>query len=143
MPSIAAAIADGILAELAERTFTVPLSATRKYVPSLDLREIDGVYVTVVPRSVGITNADRSRVAYEIAVDVAVQKKLLGVTPADVDPLMALVQELADFLTRRPLPTVPAAAWLRIANTPIYAPDHLQDKRLFTSILTVTYLIHR
>lgn len=143
MPSVAADVAAGVLAVLAGQTFTVPIVAAMKYVPNLELREIDGVYVTVVPRSVGITSADRSRVANEVSIDVAVQKKLLGVTPADVDPAMGIVQEIADFLTRRPLPTVPAAAWLRIANTPIYAPDHLQDKRLFTSILTVTYLIHR
>jgi hypothetical protein len=143
MPAVAAAIAAAILADLTGHTFSPPITAARRYLPDLDLRAMDGVRVTVVPRSNTITNADRSRVANEIAVDVAVQKKLLAVSPEEVDPLMELVQHIADFLTRRPLPTVPGASWLRIANQPIYAPEHLQDKRLFTSVLTVTYIVHR
>ena len=76
-------------------------------------------------------------------MDVAIQRKLLTVNPADVDPLMDLVQEIADVLTRLKLAAAPEASWLRIANTPIYAPDHMQEKRMFTSVLTVTYVIHR
>ena len=143
MPAVAVDIANAILDALAAHPFSVALTVARKYVPVLDLRDLDGVHVTVVPRSVGITNADRSRCANEVAVDVAIQRKLLTVNPADVDPLMDLVQEIADVLTRLKLAAVPEASWLRIANTPIYAPDHMQEKRMFTSVLTVTYVIHR
>lgn len=143
MPAVTVDIADAILDALAAHAFSVGLTVARKYVPVLDLRDIDGVHVTVVPRSVGITNADRSRCANEVAVDVAIQRKLPAIATADVDPMMDLVQEIADFLTRLKLAAVPAASWLRIANTPIYAPDHMQEKRMFTSVLTVTYIMHR
>lgn len=144
MTNIAVAIADAMLAELSAHTFATPITGfSRKYVPVLDLRSLDGVQLTVVPRSVGIANADRSRTSNEVAVDIAIQRKVGSVNPSDCDPLMELVQEVADFLTRRRLPAVPQASWLRIANVPIYSPEHLQGKQMFTSVLTVTYLVHR
>lgn len=144
MNNISVAIADAILAELSAHTFSTPITGfSRKYIPVLDLRSIDGVQLTVVPRSVGIANADRSRTANEVAVDVAIQRKVGSSNPSECDPLMDLVQEVADFLTRRRLPDVPEASWLRIANAPIYSPEHLQGKQMFTSVITATYLVHR
>lgn len=140
MPSVAVAIAESIRADLTAHTFSVPVTVSRKYVPAWDLKEIDGIQITVVPRSNGLANADRSRLSNEVAVDVAVQRKVGYGTPAELDPLMDVVQEVTDFLTRLP---VAGASWLRIANVPIYAPDHLHEKRMFTSVITCTYLIHR
>lgn len=142
--NIAVAIADAVLAELAGQTWAVPVTGfSRKYVPVLDLRSVDGVQVTVVPRSVQIANADRSRTAHEVAVDVAIQRKVASVNPADCDPLMELSQQMADFLTRLTLPDVPQASWLRIASAPIYLPEHLTAKQMFTAVSTVTYVVHR
>lgn len=143
MPSVAKDIAAGLLAVLEAATFSQPVYVTRKYVPQMDIKAIDGVQVTVVPRGDEMANADRSRLSHTVTVDVAVQAKVSGTTPTEVDPLMDLVQEVADFLTRRPLPSVPSAAWLRIVNVPVYAPDHLSLKATFTSVLTVTYMVLR
>ena len=33
------------------------------------------------------------------------------------------------------------AVWVRTANEPIYAADHLAEQRLFTSVLTLTYRV--
>lgn len=143
MPSIATDIAEAILAEIAGNTFSATLTAARKFVPQWDLRDIDGIQVSVVPRAVAIANADRSRTSQEVSVDVAVQRKVSGVLPDELDPLMDVVQEVTDFLTRLRLADMPNASWLRIANTPIYAPDHMLEKRMFTSVITVTYVVHR
>ena len=143
MASVAASIAAAVLAELAGQTFSLPVVCQRKYAPNWDLKDIDGIQVTVVPKGNEITTATRNELSNQISVDVGIQRKVNASTPAEIDPLMDLVQELADFLTRRPLAAYANASWLRIANTPIYAPDHLTDKRLFTSVLTVTYVVHR
>jgi hypothetical protein len=143
MPSVAASIAAAVLTELAGQTFSMPVTCARKYSPNWDLRDIDGVQLTVVPRGNEIASASRGELSHQVAVDVAVQKKASASTPAEIDPLMDLVQEVADFLTRRRLAGYADASWLRITNSPIYAPEHLTDKRLFTSVLTVTYVVQR
>jgi len=143
MASVSASIAAAVVAELAGQTFSMPVTCARKYAPNWDLRDIEGVQISVVPRGIDIASASRSQLSIQVSVDVAVQKKAAASTPAELDPLMDLVQEIADFLTRRPLAAYADASWLRIANTPIYAPDHLTEKRLFTSVLTVTYIVHR
>ena len=48
-------------------------------------------------------------------------------------------RKIADFLKRRLLQSAPWAAWVRTANEPVYAPEHLSERRVFTSVLTVTY----
>ena len=142
MPAVIVELADAVVAAIAGQVFSMPLTASRKYVPHFDLKELDGVQVTVMPRSVAPTNATRGRAAHEVLVDVAVQRKVPYGTPADVDPLMQLVEEIADHLTRLGMPTVPAS-WVRMANEPIYAAEHMREKRLFTSVLTFTFLVHR
>lgn len=141
MASVAKQIASALLDELDAHTFSRAVRVVRKYVPQMDLRDMDGVLVTVVPRGNEIANADRSRVSNQVSIDVAVQAKVRSTNAEDVDPLMDVVQEVADFLTRRRLDAVPGASWLRIANVPIYAADHLAGKSMFTSVLTVTYLV--
>jgi hypothetical protein len=145
MPAVAsvpADLADAVLAAIQGNGWSMPLSASRKFVPNYDLRDLDGLVVTVVPRSVGTTNAARSLLGNEIAIDVAIQRKVSSAAPEQIDPLMDIVQEVFDFLTRLKL-TGQSAAWLRIANQPIYAPEHLSEKRLFTSVITVTYIVYR
>lgn len=143
MASIVKEVADAIASELEQGSFSKPIDVRRKYIPSLDLRDVEGVVVTVVPRQNETTNADRSRMSNDVGVDVAVQRKVSGVNPADIDPLLDLVQEITDFLTRLRLAAVPSASWKRIVNAPIYAPDHLNGKQLFTSVIAITYVVHR
>jgi len=74
-----------------------------------------------------------------VQIDIGVQKKLGKDLDAEVPVLCGLVDEIAAFLKRRPLQATPYAVWVRSANEPIYAPEHLAEQRVFTSILTVTY----
>lgn len=140
--SIAIDIADAVAAELnaAEAgTFSESFTATRRVLPEFELEHLAALKVTVVPKRVEITGSTRSASSYEIAVDVGVQKKLGKDLDAEVAALGALVDEIADYLRRRPLAAAPHAAWTRIANEPVYASDHLAEQRVFTSVLTVTY----
>ena len=57
----------------------------------------------------------------------------------EVAALGTLVDEIADYLCRRTLSGASFAAWVGITNEPVYAPEHLAEKRVFTSVLTVTY----
>ena len=69
--------------------------------------------------------------------DVAVQKKLDAADNAEIDALMGLVEELAEFL--RTTRQFGDAVWVRTENSPVYSQEHIGEMRQFTSVLTLTY----
>jgi len=134
-------IADAVTAELAAGTGDLSQSFTpqRSVLPDFELSDLQDLRVTVVPRAVEITGSSRTMSQHDVQIDVGVQKKLGTDLDTEVAELVGLVEEIAGFLQRRPLSAAPQACWVRTANEPVYAPDHLAEKRLFTSVLTLTY----
>ena len=138
-------IADAVVAALnaaanpdppGEPGFSQAFTATRKALPSFDLADLAGLHVTVVPKAVDVSGATRSLSQHDFQIDVGVQKKLGTDLEAETAAMLALVDEIAAFLGRR---AMAGGAWVRSANEPVYSPEHLAEKRLFTSVLTVTY----
>jgi hypothetical protein len=136
-------IADAVVAELNGHTFSQPLTAARYYRPLFDLKDMAALHVSVVPKGVSVERLDRSRHQEEYQVDVAVQKKVEALDNATLDALAGLVEEIRLFLQDRRLTSYPAAVWLRTENVPIYAPEHLDELRQFTSVLTLTFRVVR
>lgn|SRR5690554_4917345 len=132
-------IADAVQAELAGGSFSQPFTPQREVLPVFDLADLADLRVTVVPKAVEISGSTRSVCQYDIQVDIGIQKKLGIDLDAEVKTLCGLVDEIAEFLRKRPLAAAPYAAWIRTANEPVYAPEHLLEQRTFTSVLTVTY----
>ena len=140
--SLATDIADAVAAELnaAEAgTFSIDFTSERRVLPEFDLAELADLKVCIVPKAVTITGSTRAACQYEITVDIGIQKKLGKDLDSDVATLGTLVDEIADYLRRRALTQAPYAAWVSITNEPVYAPEHLAEQRVFTSVLTVTY----
>jgi len=136
-------IADAVAAELAGGEFSQGFTPQRSVLPDYELADLKDLQVTVVPRGVEITGASRALSQHDVQIDVGVQKKLSADTEmdAEVAELLGLVEEIADFMARRPLQAMPLAAWVKTANDPVYAPEHLAEKRVFTSVLTLTYRV--
>ncbi len=135
-------IADAVTAELnaaSPGTFTPSFTAVRRVLPEFDLADLADLKVSVVPKRVEITGSTRTASQYEIAVDIGVQKKLGKDLDSEVAALSTLVDQIADYLRRRPLSSAPFASWVSISNEPVYAPEHLAEQRVFTSVLTVSY----
>ena len=132
-------IADAVAAELAGGEFSESFTPERRVLPDYELADLKDLRVTVVPRGVEISGASRALCQHDFQIDVGVQKKVGTDLDAEVAELLGLVEEIAEFLKRRPLAAVPQVCWVKTANEPVYAPDHLAEKRLFTSVLTVTY----
>ncbi len=135
-------IADAVTAELnaaPPATFDPAITAVRRVLPEFDLAELAEMKVSVVPKRVVITGSTRAASQYDIAVDVGVQKKCGKDLDLEVATLTTLMDQLADYLRRRSLNAAPFATWVNIANEPVYAPEHLAQQRVFTSVLTVTY----
>ncbi len=137
--AIAMDIADAVATELGTGTFSQAIDPQRMVLPEFGLEDMAELRVTVVPKAVEVTGSTRSVCQHDVQIDIGVQKKLGKDLDAEVPTLCELVDEIAAFVKRRPLAAAPHAAWVRSANEPIYAPEHLAEQRLFTSVLTVTY----
>jgi hypothetical protein len=87
---------------------------------------------------VEIANITRQSTQYDIAVDIGIQQKIGKDTDAEVLRLSEIVSQIVTFLNRRSLPTC-NARFKTIDNEPVYAPELLSEKRLFLSVITVTY----
>lgn len=132
---IAIDIADAVAAELAN----LPLTIHRRVLPEYELAELKSLTVTVVPKSVEIAHVTRDATGYEVAIDIGIQQKIGKDTDAEVTRLSDVVSEIVSFLNRRSLPTL-KARFKALVNEPVYAPEMLREKRLFLSVVTVTYL---
>ena len=54
-----------------------------------------------------------------------------------------VVEEIADFFRLRRLSSYPDAIWTKTRHDPIYAQEHWDELRQFTSILTFTFRVVR
>lgn len=141
--SVETDVADSIVAELNAASLRLPLTAQRHYVPSFELKDMNELRVSVVPKGVVITKSDRNHNYHDVQIDVAVQKKFSSGSLAEIDPLLDLVEEVADFFCLRRLASYPAAHWIRTEHSPLYSPEHWDELRQFTSILTFTFRLIR
>jgi len=136
-------IADAVVASLNATPFSLPFTAERKYQPILELSQLHELRVSVVPKSLTATAATRADAFFDCAIDIGVQRKVNADDAPTLDGLMHLVEEIGDRLRVHRLEAFPGAAWLATENDPIFAPDHLEKERVFTSVLTVTYRVRR
>ena len=138
-------IADAVVAALngSQQVFT----AERRVRPNFELADLADLRVTVVPKGFEASVASRSLSQYDVQVDVGIQKKLAAGAEedAEVATMCGLVEEVADFLKGKPLEGDGwRASWVRPAvNEPVYSIEHLAEKRVFTSVLTLTYRVMR
>ena len=132
-------IADAVVTELAGGAFSQSITPLRRVLPEYELADLKDLRVTVVPASVEIEGASRVLSQHDVRIDIGIQKKLGKALDTEVAQLCGLVEEISEFLKRRPLAATPYAIWVKSANEPIYAADHLAEQRAFTSVLSVIY----
>ncbi len=137
------AIADAVVESLNSASFSQALTAERHYQPVFDLPEMADLHVSVVPKGVEVLASSRNQNQHDYAIDIGVQQKVAGDTEADA--LMTLAEEIADHfrLGRVQVDGVGSVPVLKVATEPVFAPEHLTEKRLFTSIITLTFRVLR
>ena len=139
--SVMTDVADAIVAELNAATLSQPIAALRTYLPQFKLTEMQNLHVTVVPKGVVLASPDRCRSQADYSVDVAVQKKFSTGTNAELDVLTDLVQNIITFFRNKRLESYPNAIWMKTELPVLYAPEHIDQLRQFTSVLTLTYRV--
>lgn len=136
------AIAEAVVEQLNAAPLSQPVVAVRHYQPNFELAEMTELKVSVVPRSVTSKGLDRYRDSFDFKIDVAVQKKVEP-TAGNLDALMELVEEIADYVRAEPLAGATGARCIEVENDPVYAMEHLEEFRQFTSVITLTFRVWR
>lgn len=136
-------IADSVTAQINAAALSQPLQAERLYVPNFDLEEMNQLRVSVVPRELTILALDRTSSKYNTRIDIAVQRKFDSGSNAEIDPLVALVEEIADLFRLKRLDSMPEARCVQVEHPVIYSHEHWEQYRQFTSLLTLTFQLAR
>ena len=136
-------VADAVVAQLNTASLSQPVVAERLYVPNFDLQDMQDLRVTVVPRELHVRSLDRGRNNYEAEIDLAVQKKFKKGDAAEIDPLVAFVEEIADLFRLKRLASFPGAIWSRTDHQVLYSQEHWDQLRQFTSLLTLSFRVMR
>lgn len=132
-------IADAVVQELRGGQFSQPIEVQRHYRPSFELAQMKSLRVSVVPKGIAITGLTRTIDQHEYQVDVAVQKKLAGEGLEEIDDLVGLVEEIADHFGAPRMASLPDVLCVKVENIPVYSTEHLEEMRLFTSVLTLSF----
>jgi len=140
--SVAVDIAEAVKDAMNGHSFSQPFTATRQYRPTFELKDMAVLHVTVVPHAVELASLSRTKQQYDVQVHVAVQKKFKEDSPAELDPLMDLAEEVMDFWRMRRLENA-GATCVAVANAPIYSTEHMAELRQFTSLITLTFRLFR
>ena len=137
--ALIADIAEQVALELNGGAFSLTFFSERHYLPRFDQTEMDELRVLVVPRGTRVERSARDSWQHDYQIDVAIAQKVADEEASTLDPLMGLVEELAEYMRGRALNTDPTTHCVAVENAPIYSPDHLDDKRLFLSVLRLTF----
>ena len=138
------ALADALVAHLNAGSYSLPFTALRSYQPVFDLAQAPGnPVVTVIPKALEVKGATRVDSYFDCAIDIGIQQKVNADDSEILDGLIRLVEEIIERLRFQVLDTFPSARWLSIENDPVFAPDHLEKERVFTSVLTVRYRLRK
>lgn len=147
-------IADAVVAALNGASLSQSFAAERLYVPVHELDGLADLTVSVVPNGLSMTGLDRTpRHLIDYVVDIGIQQRIGGTsavpaTPTQVnargDALMALTEEVVDLFRGQPLAAGGRRAWCVAAeNRPIFRPDHFDEMRVFTSVVSLTFRLGR
>lgn len=141
--SVLVSIADAVVASLNDGSFNQSFVAERHYQPVFDLPEMTDLHVSVVPKGVEVLASSRNQNQHDYAIDIGIQKRVAE--DAKADELMTLAEEIADNfrLKRVQVAGVGSVPLLTVATDPIFAPEHLTEKRVFTSVVTLTFRVLR
>lgn len=150
MSAVIVDLADAVVDKLNAASLSQLFTAERTYVPVHGLEQLSDLKVSVVPTGLTATTLERSTAnLYEYVIDIGIQRGIGrgSMTPAEInaacDPLMLLAQEIVDLFSDKRLSTYTDAFCSDFTNTPIFHPPHIDEHRVFTSVVSLTFKLRR
>jgi hypothetical protein len=115
---------------------------SRVIIPRLTADELIAktLKVSIVPKELDNEPASRNQDTNEYKIDIGIQKKIDDIE-LEVPTLLIFVKEVLNYIKRKKLPTTPEAHYVSLQNKPIYDVKQLDESKVFTTVITVTYKI--
>jgi hypothetical protein len=141
-------LAEAVKDVLNRGVFSRDFVAERAYRPQMDAEDIEGTVVTVVAanRRQKPQDSTRGGKRYDYTIDVGIQTRYQAESLSDRDEAMDFVEEVEDYLTgsevAADMRNTHGAHLVGAENDPLYVPEHM-GRRLFTSVISVTFAIRR
>jgi len=133
-------IATAVVAELnRNEALAGKFTAEMNLLPEFELKEMKTLRVTVVPKSLKVAAQSRDASGKEIEIDIGVQQRTME--PERLAELLQLVEDIIAVFDRKRLTDYPSALCVKVANDPVYDPEHLRQMRQFTSVITLTFKV--
>jgi len=145
MAAVVLDIADAVVTALNAASLSQSFTAERAYVPIHELQDLADLKVSVVARSLSLVWLSRRDDDFSYIIDIGIQKSIGigGMSNAEIivasDPFMLLAEEILDLFRGKPLGNDDQLQCMAAENVPIYAPLHLDEKRVFTSVVSLTF----
>jgi hypothetical protein len=139
-------VAEAVVTSL-NTAFSADFTATRKWIPKVDLDDLGTLTVTVAPRDYARANDTKGSVRRTIQIDIGIQKRLGTTTnPEDptklseIDELMELAEDIADHLNTATHGRYGGAAHvLSEIPEPMYDRSIMDEHHVFQSVVTATF----
>ena len=115
-------------------------AAVREYDPTYDLESATAdAQIQVIPRSNTLTLNSRAGLENDIAIDVGIQGR--PTDQAARDAIIKLAEQIAaDFFDAVfDLPNGDQAAWTGSEHEPLFAPEHLRQYGVLTTVITLNF----
>ncbi len=126
-------MADTLEIAMCVRDLLADYGAELAFAPQFDLKDLDDLKVVVVPSDLGLKLNTRATLEEETGVEVGFLKKA---EYDDLPGLIRLVTETSeDFLGLH----VCGAVCTEAKFAPLYSPEHLRERRQFTSVLALKF----
>ncbi len=107
--------------------------AELSYFPEFDLRELNEMRIAVVPVGTQYKTISRSSHEEMPKVQIGVLKRC---SEDDLDSMLSFVETLGlSFLNKK----LAGVTCIGVAYNPIYSPEHLRERRQFTSVIELTF----
>lgn len=128
-------VADTVVARLNVAP-SLGFTATRKYLPTTELAALDTLLVAVVPVGEVVEMATRNNEWFDCQVRVAVHQK---VDPSDVSAIDVLTDLSESVIDRLRVSASPYVRPRLIEHDVVFEGEHLDQMRLFSGRITLTY----
>ena len=139
-------IVEAVAAKINESELIAPVTAEVDYAPQFDLPDMQQLHVTVAASldakipAAEETPADRSLTQHDLAVDVAVLKKIDD--RAEVPELIDKAEAIRGLLRRADLGDAGEYRWTGTTVHTLCDPEQLKARRMFMAVATYHYRIH-
>ena len=152
MASAAVEIAEAVVARLKAGTFSLPIAPQRVWRLDQEIKDIKETLVPILPAARTQGRISRSESERDCVLEVGVIKKIAsrgdggeGTDMAEVDGLLALVEEMGDWLMDGVLELAGGerAGVVLIENEPLLDRSVLEKQSIFFSVLRVAYRLYR